>query len=140
MRWRNRRRHPVFPETKARHSDRQPSRPSESVIFFPKFGRQFRRSIPDTRKNPVAIYPVFLRSLVNYFTYRADRRRMRWMPATAGVTDGLPRVPNRTIRRVHVSPWASTVRIITRIRSGNSGGDDDGLNGGRLRRWRRAYI
>lgn len=134
MRWLNRRRRPARPEVHARHSDRHPSRPSGFFPFFQDFGKLYRGSIPATRRVVVAAYPVFLQGFVNYFTFQADGRDAFRTLLPAITTIRSPRIPSRTVRRVHVSPWASTVRLITRIRSGHSGGDDDGSAGGRYRR------
>jgi len=134
MRWLNRRRHPVRPEIHARHSDRHPSRLSVLLFIFLKIARQFRPSNSGKGRFAVAASPVFLECFVNYFTFNARREFIRRAFIPLFATTPSPHIPNRTVRRVHVSPWASTVRLISRIRSEQGGGDDDGSAGGRLRR------
>lgn len=61
-------------------------------------------------------YLVFFRLLVNCFTIFIWPTFTGYIPHQIGTTPPARRVPNHTIRRVHIMPWATPIRRIGRTR------------------------
>lgn len=66
-----------------------------------------------------------LSRLVNIFTLRFRPHHGGPNRFERGMTSPLPRIPNRTIRRVHVMPWATPIRRIGRALSYYNGREGD---------------
>jgi len=84
------------------------------------------RSVPAKLLSIIAERPHYLRWNVKEFTYHDGSFHLpgRWHPFCR--SSSLKRAPHRTVRRVHVMPWATPIRRIgcTRVEFHSQESDD----------------